>query len=366
MFCLKSLNQQEINRLLKRGYDTLVSFDSDKFYSRQIALPELGRKGQQKLRRSKVVIIGLGGLGSASSLYLALAGVGHLRLVDQDTVELNNLHRQLLYSLSDLRHPKVEAAAKKIHQINPEVKVEPIPENARRSNIDQIIQGMNCVVDGLDNMKTRYLLNRACAKHGIPYVYGAAIGIEGTLSVFHPPETPCLECVFPNVDDRYLQTCETRGVLGATAGIIGTMQAMETIKLLTGIGETLKGKLIVCDFNDMNFVTIDIHKRPNCSACKGETKLRREKERLTWLCGRNTVNVNPPRLTEAPMEKLHEKLKHHFKILVKSPIVIVFQYSSTVEVSFFQGGRMLIKNVAGEDVALKIYEDVWRKLGLKP
>jgi len=343
-----------------------VSFNANAFYSRQIVLSELGRKGQRKLRRSKVAIVGLGGLGTASALYLALAGIGHLRLVDQDTVELNNLHRQILYSLNDLRHPKAEAAAYKICQTNPEVKIESIPENARRSNIDQIVKDMNCVVDGLDNMKTRYLLNRASAKHKIPYVYGAAIGLEGALSVFQPPETPCLECIFPKVDDRYLQTCETRGVLGATAGIIGTMQAMETIKLLTGIGETLKGKLMVCDFSDMNFVTIDVYKRPNCTACTGAIEFRKERERLTWLCGQNTVNVNPPRLVEASMDELHGKLHRHFKILIKSPIVIVFQYDDNVEVSFFQFGRMLIKNVEDETTALKVYRDVWKKLGLKP
>jgi len=350
---------------LKRGCGNLSSFDADTFYSRQIALTELGRKGQQKLRRYKVAIIGLGGLGSASSLYLASAGVGHLRLVDQDTVELNNLHRQLLYSISDLRYPKVETAAKRIHQINPEVKIETIPENVNISNIERIVKGMNCVVDGLDNMKTRYLLNRACVKHKVPYVYGAAIGIEGTLSVFHPPETPCLECVFPSVEDRYLQTCETRGVLGATAGIIGAMQAMETIKLLTSIGEPLKGRLLVCDFSDMHFITIDIHQRPNCPTCQRRIKREREKERLTWLCGQDTVNVNPPRLIEASMEQLHQKLKQHFKILVKSPVVVVFQYGKDIEVSLFQYGRMLIKNVADENMALKVYNDVWRKLGLK-
>ncbi|MBX5327695.1 MAG: HesA/MoeB/ThiF family protein [Candidatus Bathyarchaeia archaeon] len=344
-----------------------MSFDANAFYSRQIVLSELGREGQRKLGRSKVAIIGLGGLGTASALYLALAGVRHLRLVDQDTVEWNNLHRQILYSPDDLRRPKAEAAAYKIRRANPGVKIESIAENARRSNIDQIVKGMDCVVDGLDNMKTRYLLNRACARHKIPYVYGAAIGLEGVLSVFHPPETPCLECIFPRVDDRFLQTCETRGVLGATAGIIGTMQAMETIKLLTGIGEVLKGKLMVCDFSDMNFVTINVYKRPNCTACTGAAvEFRKEKERLTWLCGQNTVNVNPPRLVETSMDKLHRKLQRHFKILVKSPVVIVFQYDGNVEVSFFQYGRMLIKNVEDEEKALKVYRDVWKKLGLQP
>ena len=347
------------------GRGDMSSFDADAFYSRQIVLPELGRKGQQRLRRSRVAVVGLGGLGSASSVYLGLAGVGLLRLVDQDTVELTNLHRQLLYRLDDLRHSKVEIAAKRIHEINPEVKVEPISENANTNNVERIVRDMDCVVDGLDNMKTRYLLNRACVKQEIPYVYGAAIGVEGTLSVFHPPETPCLECVFPSVDDRYLQTCETRGVLGVTAGIIGTMQAMETIKLLTGMGETLKGRLMVCDFSDMHNMTIPVYERAGCPVCKGEIRLKKEKERLTWLCGQDTVNVNPPRLIEASMDELLGKLQGRFKILVKSPVVIVFQHDDGVEVSFFQGGRMLIKNVKDEATALKVYLDVWKKLGLK-
>jgi len=291
--------------------------------------------------------------------------VGYLRLVDQDTVELTNLHRQLLYTLADVRYPKVETAARRISEMNPEVAVEQIVENADRSNVEKVVQGVDCVVDGLDNMKTRYLLNRACVRRRVPYVYGAVIGMEGAVSVFHPPETPCLECVFPSVDDRYLQTCETRGILGATAGIIGSMQAMETIKLLTGIGEPLQGRLMVCDFSDMRFLPIDIFRRPGCAACEGEVKLGKEKERLTWLCGQNTVNVNPPRLVEASVDQLQERLQRYFKILVRSPVVIVFQYDSAVEVSFFQGGRMLIKNVKDEDTAIRVYNDVWKKLGLK-
>jgi len=340
-------------------------FDSKEFYSRQVVLSELGADGQKKLNRSKVVVVGLGGLGSASSLYLALAGVGCLRLVDQDTVEMNNLHRQVLYDLGDLRYPKVEAAAKKIQQINPDVKVESVPENVRESNVEEIVKGMDCVVDGLDNMRTRYLLNRACVKYKIPYVFGGAIGIEGNLSVFHSPETPCLECVLPNLDDRYLPTCDVRGVLGATTGIIGTMQAMETIKLLTGIGEPLEGKLMVCDFRDMYFAVIDIFKKPDCPVCQGEVKPIEEKERLVWLCGRNTVNVNPQKPISMNLNKVYETLKRHFEIIVKSSLVIVFKYNGGIEVSLFNQGRMLIKNVEDEKYALEVYNDVLGKLALK-
>jgi len=343
-----------------------VVFDPKEFYSRQIVLPELKPEGQKRLGRSKVVVVGLGGLGTISALYLALAGVGHLRLVDQDTVELNNLHRQVLYGMRSLRYPKVEAAAERIGQVNPGVKVEPIPENVRESNVDEVIKGMNCVVDGLDNMRTRYLLNRACVSQKIPYVFGAAIGIEGNLSVFAPPETPCLECVLPNLDDRYLPTCDVRGVLGATTGIIGSMQAMETIKLLAGIGDSLKGKLMVCDFRDMFFTTIEIFKRSDCPVCQVKpAKLapRVGGERLAWLCGRNTVNVNPPRPVEIGLEELYERLRRHFRVIIKSSLVVVFEYDG-VEVSLFNRGRMLIKNVEDEESALKVYNGVMEKLGL--
>jgi len=345
---------------------TRRSFNPDEFYIRQTVLPELGVHGQEKLRRSKVAVVGLGGLGSASTLYLALAGVGYLRLVDQDTVELHNLHRQMLYSTDNLRYPKVEVATQRIERVNPEVKVEPVPENVHEGNVDEIVRGVDCVVDGLDNMRTRYLLNRACVKYGIPYVFGAAIGIEGNISVFAPPETPCLECVLPGLDDRQLPTCEVRGVLGATAGIIGSMQAMETIKLLVGMGNSLKSRLMVCDFRDMYFAIIEIFKRLDCPVCQfKEVKPVERVKRLVWLCGRNTVNINPPEPVDIKLSEISETLKRHFRILVKSSLVIVFEYDGGVEVSLFNRGRMLIKNVKNEESALQVYNKVMEKLGVK-
>lgn len=344
---------------------TTQPFDSEEFYSRQVVLSELGKKGQEKLKHAKVVVVGLGGLGSVSSLYLALAGVGYLRLVDQDTVEMNNLHRQILYNLDDLRYPKAEAAAERIRQKNPSVNVETVAENVRESNVEEIVKGMDCVVDGLDNMQTRYLLNRACVKYKIPYVFGGAIGIEGNLSVFHSPKTPCLECILPNLEDGYMPTCDVRGVLGATAGIIGTMQAMETIKILSGIGEPLEGKLMVCDFRDMDFAIVDIFKKPDCPVCQGKIKPVEGKERLVWLCGRNTVNVNPQKPISVNLGKVYETLKRHFQIIIKSSLVIVFKYDREIEVSLFNHGRMLIKNVEDEEKALAVYNNVWAKLGLK-
>jgi adenylyltransferase/sulfurtransferase len=266
-----------------------------------------------------------------------------------------------------LRYPKVEAAAERIGQVNPDIKVEPIAENVRESNVDDLIRGSNCIVDGLDNMRTRYLLNRASVRNRVPYVFGAAIGIEGNLSVFSPPETPCLECVLPDLDDMRLPTCDVRGVLGATTGIIGSMQAMETIKLLAGMSDSLKGKLMVCDFRDMYFTTIEIFKRPDCPVCgKGEpVKPIVKGERLAVLCGRNTVNVNPSRPISTELNELYDRLKQRFKILVKSSFVIVFKYDSAIEVSLFKGGRMLIKNAKDEEAALNVHNAVVKILGKK-
>jgi molybdopterin/thiamine biosynthesis adenylyltransferase len=335
----------------------------DEFYSRQIILKELGRRGQEKLAKSKVAVVGLGGLGTVSSLYLALTGVGHLRLIDQDTVELHNLHRQVLYSLEDLHFPKVEVSTKRLRKTNPSVKVEAVPENLNVNNVEKLLSEMDCVVDGLDNMRTRYLVNRACAKLRIPYVFGAAIGIEGNLSVFAPPETPCLECVFPNLQDDYLLTCDVQGVLGVTPGIIGTMQAMETVKVLTGMGSALKSKLMICDFSDMYFTTIDIFKSENCPACKGIMPLPEKKEKLVWLCGRKTANINPEKPSKLNLNEFYDPIKQHFKVRIKSQLAIIFDYRN-FEISLFNSGRMLIKNVSDEKSALDVYKQVNKTLGI--
>jgi molybdopterin/thiamine biosynthesis adenylyltransferase len=331
------------------------------FYSRQTILKELGDAGQQKLAKSKVAIVGLGGLGTVSSLYLALAGVGKIRLIDQDTIETHNLHRQILYNIDDLHYPKTEVAAKRLEKQNPLVNVEAIPENVNASNVERLLRDVDCVVDGLDNMVTRYLVNRACVKLNIPYVFGAAIGIEGNMSVFAPPETGCLDCLLPNLSDSDMLTCNTRGVLGATTGIIGALEAMETIKLLTGMGSTLKNKLLVCDFSDMDFTTIDISKNTQCPICHGEIAAIAGGERLVWLCGKETANINPEKPLKLNLEEVYPKVSKNFKLRLKSQLALMFYYKS-YEVSLFKGGRMLIKGVVDEKTALTVYREILKKI----
>jgi adenylyltransferase/sulfurtransferase len=331
------------------------------FYSRQVIMKELGEKGQHRLAKAKVAVVGSGGLGTVSSLYLALAGVGSIRLIDQDTIEPQNLHRQILYTTADLHYPKAEVAAKRLQELNPLIKTEAFTENVNASNVECLLKGVDCVVDGLDNMVTRYLVNRVCVKLKIPYVFGAAIGIEGNISVFAPPETGCLECLMPNLSDNDLLTCSTRGVIGATPGIIGALQAMETIKLLAEVGQTLKGKLLVCDFSDMDFTTIDISKNTHCPCCHSDLSTVAGGERLVWLCGKETANINPEKPIKLNLDEIYPAVNRQFTVRLKSRLALMFNYE-TYEVSLFNGGRMLIKGVNDEKKALAVYREILKKL----
>ncbi|MCL1977153.1 MAG: HesA/MoeB/ThiF family protein [Candidatus Bathyarchaeota archaeon] len=334
---------------------------AEEFYSRQVVMKELGEKGQQKLAKARVAIVGVGGLGTVSALYLALAGVGYIRIIDQDTIEPHNLHRQILYTSDDLHYPKAEVAAKRLGQVNPLIRVEAVSENVNSSNVEQLLADVDCVVDGLDNMLTRHIVNRACVKAKVPYVFGAAIGIEGNLSVFAPPETGCLECLMPNLSDNQMQTCNTRGVIGATPGIIGSLQAIETIKLLTDTGSTLKGKLLVCDFSDMDFTTIDITKNLRCPVCQGKVSKITGKEQLVWLCGKDTANINPESPLKLNIEQIYPTVNQLFNVHLKSQLALMFNYDN-YKISLFNGGRMLIKGAMDEKTALTVYHEVLKKL----
>jgi adenylyltransferase/sulfurtransferase len=334
---------------------------ASQFYSRQTIIREIGAVGQEKLRRARVAVVGVGGLGSVSSLYLTLAGVGYIRVIDQDTVEPHNLHRQLLYTVDDLHYPKAEAAAKRLSKQNPLVHVEAAPENVNASNVEKLIEGVDVVVDGLDNMETRHIINSACVKLHIPYVFGAAIALEGNVSVFNPPQTGCLECLMPSGSGQSGATCNTVGIIGATTGVIGSIQALETIKLLTGAGQTLQGKLLVCDFRDMDFTTIPIAENPRCPVCHGKPDTPVGGERLVWLCGKDTANINPERPLTLNLTEVCEKIKGQYTVRLRSQLALIFSCGE-LEVSLFSGGRMLIKGVKEEKTALAVYREIIKKI----
>jgi adenylyltransferase/sulfurtransferase len=326
---------------------------------------ELGQQGQDKLTHASVAIIGLGGLGAAAAAYLTMAGVGRIRLVDQDTVETHNLQRQILYGIDDVRAPKVEAAARRLKTLNPQVRLEQVAENVREANVDAIVSDCDCIVDGLDNMATRYIINRASVKHSIPYIFAGAIGMEGNISVFRPPATPCLECILPGLDDASLPTCETRGVLGTTTGSIGALEATETIKLLAGIQPLLEGKLLVCDLREMDFRAIDIQIRRDCKVCQLKQPIpEAEQEKLSWLCGDNTVNVNPSKQLKIDLRSVPRRLGKSAKVHLRTPMALVFQYDQ-YEVTLFTHGRMLIKGISSEQDAIEVYRKIMDKVSVK-
>ncbi len=246
-----------------------------KRYSRHIILPEVGGKGQQKLLASKVLLIGMGGLGSPAALYLAAAGVGTLGLVDDDTVDLSNLQRQVVHSTGDLGRPKVDSAGDVLAALNPDIQVIKHPERLSAANAERIVSGYDLVVDGADNFPTRFLLNDACYLAGKPLVYGAVFRFEGQVSVFTPGSGPCYRCFIPEMPPPgSVPSCQEAGVLGVLPGTIGLLQATEVIKLILGIGKPLVGWLLVFDALDMEVVRLRLARDPCCPVCSQPAGVR--------------------------------------------------------------------------------------------
>jgi len=236
-------------------------------YARQIRLPELGPEGQERLARGSVLIVGAGGLGSPAALYLAAAGVGRVGLIDFDVVDETNLHRQVLYATSDVGASKVLAAAQRLRDMNPEVRIETHPQPLTSENALDVLAGYDVILDGTDNFPTRYLVNDACTILGKPNVYGSIFRFEGQAAVFDARTGPCYRCLYPDPPPPHLvPSCAEAGVLGVLPGVIGTIQATEAIKLIAGIGETLLGRLLLFDALRMTFRPMRLEKRCDAHA----------------------------------------------------------------------------------------------------
>lgn len=239
-------------------------------YSRQILLPDVDVEGQQRLLSSRVLILGLGGLGSPVSLYLAAAGVGELWLVDDDQVDLTNLQRQIVHTHDRIGMSKVASARQALQALNPDVSLHCIEQRLDADSLQAQIAQVDLVVDCSDNFSTRFALNAACFAAGVPLVSGAAIRFDGQISVFDPrnPQSPCYQCLYPQGDDAAL-TCSESGVLAPLVGVIGSMQAMEAIKLLSGAGKPLTGRLLLLDGRRMEWREMRLSADPDCPVCAG-------------------------------------------------------------------------------------------------
>jgi molybdopterin/thiamine biosynthesis adenylyltransferase/rhodanese-related sulfurtransferase len=255
-----------------RGYEvdvprTLSAEQRDR-YSRHLLIPEIGSEGQQKLLDAKVLLLGAGGLGSPTALYLAAAGVGTLGIVDDDVVDLSNLQRQVIHSTQRVGIPKVDSAEESIHALNPDVNVIKYPVRLEASNIMEIIEGYDIVVDGVDNFPTRYLLNDATVRLKIPVVSASILGFDGQLSVFKPYEGPCYRCLFREPPPAELApSCGANGVLGVLPGTMGLLQATEVVKLILGIGDPAIGRLLLYDALAATLTEVKVHRDPDCPIC---------------------------------------------------------------------------------------------------
>jgi molybdopterin/thiamine biosynthesis adenylyltransferase/rhodanese-related sulfurtransferase len=237
-------------------------------YSRHVLLPEIGLEGQLKLLDAKVLLLGAGGLGSPTALYLAAAGVGTLGVVDDDVVDVSNLQRQVIHKTGDVGVPKVDSAERAIKELNPDVNVNKYQTRLDASNIMEIVEGYDVIVDGVDNFPTRYLLNDATVRLGIPVVSASILGFDGQLSVFAPHEGPCYRCLYPTPPPAELApSCGANGVLGVLPGVMGLLQAVEVVKLVTGAGEPLIGRLLLYDALSTNFTELKVRRDPECPIC---------------------------------------------------------------------------------------------------
>lgn len=329
-------------------------------YSRQILFADIGKAGQEKLLASRVLIVGCGALGASHCEMLSRAGVGKLRIVDRDFVEFTNLQRQTLFKESDAaeRLPKAIAAKARIAEINSGIGVESIVTDVNNSNVESLIDGCDLVLDGTDNFQVRYLLNDACVKSGMTWIYGAAVSSYGTTMTVIPGETPCLRCIFEEMPDAGSSpTCDTAGVIMPIIASVTAVQVTEAIKLLVGKRHELHGSLMQIDIwaNDWRKIRL-AGPQPECPACgrrKFEFLDAEAQEFAAVLCGRNAVQVAPPRAVRLDLNELSNKLSALGDVKMNEYLV---RFSTDgKEITVFPDGRAIVKGTDDISEARSVY-----------
>jgi len=338
-------------------------------YSRQIVLDDIGYNGQKKIRKAKVCVLGLGGLGSPTVMRLVAMGVGYLRIVDRDVVSRSDLHRQTLYDVDHLGVPKVEVAGKKLCRLNPDVDLDPIPASLNSRNVDSFLQGVDIVVDGFDRIGPRYIVNRACQKLKIPYIFGAAIEYYGNVSSIIPGKTACLECFYPNLEDETLPKCAVVGVHPSVTGMVSNIQVLETINYLTDGRMNLRNKLLYIDLKHFTFDTLTVVQRENCPVCgahpKGQAPTVRE-ELLEETCardGRRVLVISPDETRIVDPKRLRSIAeRHRMKVDVVSHFGITLRNAEDVRISILRTGVLIAQippksTISNNDIT-RLYESM--------
>jgi molybdopterin/thiamine biosynthesis adenylyltransferase len=355
-----------VSRIVKPEHAEFSELSDEEleYYSRQVVMAEMGYSAQLKLKKSKACLLGVGGLGSVASMQLAAMGVGYLRIVDRDVVELTNLHRQHLYGVDEVGYPKVEAAAKRLHNLNPYITVEPLPLSINEGNAEDLVEGMDVVVDGLDSMAARYAINRACVKLGVPYVFGAAITTTGNLSTIVPRETACLECFYGGLDDKKLPKCGVVGVHPSLVNIIASLEVSEAIRILTGKQPRLVNKLLHFDLDEMEFTEINLSKIESCPICGPDpmcSSMLLQQEMVEEICGRRgrkVFVVVPEKNVDVNLSELRDYLKREgFSIKVEGKLGLTV-VRGDVKASVLKSGVVILEGVKGKDEALNFFREL--------
>jgi adenylyltransferase/sulfurtransferase len=328
-------------------------------YSRQELLSWIGKEGQDRLKNSRVVLVGCGALGSIIASHLVRAGVGFLRVCDRDFVELENLQRQTLFDERDVLDalPKAEVAVRKLRSINSEVTLEAIVKDINFTNVERLIEDTHLVMDGTDNFETRFLINDACVKHGIPWVYGACVGSYGMVMPIVPGLTPCFRCVISQPPaPGTTPTCDTAGILNALAGAVGSLQSAEGLKLLVGHPKACIQGLLTIDLWGNIFQIFNVERQPECIACvqgKFDSLGKRAATQIATLCGRDAVQIMPSSPAGLDLEEIKEKL-HPLGPVTSNKFLLKFTYGA-YEIVLFADGRAIIKGTSDPGKARALY-----------
>ena len=326
-------------------------------YSRQALFPGIGKRGQERIGCGHAVVVGCGALGSAISTILARAGVGRLRIIDRDFIEIHNLQRQVLFDEDDIRDglPKAVAAERYLKRVNSSIEIEGIVADIHYANIEGFVAGADIILDGSDNLETRFLINDASLKLGIPWIYGGAVSSIGMTMTVIPGETPCLRCLWENASDNGLSmNCDTSGVIAPAPLIIASFQAAEAIKFLAG-SETLNEGLLLIDVWSGSFHRFKPSRRKSCPACNGAYEFLQARfgTKTTILCGQNAVQILNPAVKRISLQALAKQLEPAGKVWFNEFMLHFSIDSATMVV--FPDGRAIVKNTTNEAAARALY-----------
>lgn len=345
------------------GGSQLSSRDLDR-YSRQVMLDEIGYEGQLKLRSATVCIVGMGGLGNPISSRLAAMGVGAMRIIDRDVVELSNLHRQTLFDEGDVGKIKVEAAAEKLAKLNPSMRVESLPVSVSDGTAPEVIEGCDVVIDALDSVNARYALNRACVAKGIPFVTGAAVGVSGQVFTIMPGRSACYSCIFPSLDEEAMPTCSIEGVHPSILSMVGGIEVAEAVKVILNKEPSLSGRILHMNIDNLDFSFTRTFRVDECTTCGSGARLKAEQGKVLVeeLCGREggkrTFSLTPAQAIDLDVGKMSKAASGRgFKVENLGEMGISMRTES-LYVSFMKSGSAIMVGTKDSGEALMLYDDL--------